>query len=398
MADYEYITTSGVIVPNTATLQTDVEDEFQNALGADLSVDAETPQGVVITAEVLARAEVVNNNAALANQNNPNIAGGVFLESLCALTGLDVPPATFSVVPATGILLTGQPGFIIPVGSQARTAAGDIFQSTSDVTLSPSGAASVSFQALVAGPVPCASGALTTIVTEVLGWETITNVADAVPGSAVLSDDAVRNLRNQTLALQGSSLAEAITSGVAATPGVRSQKFRENKTGADATIDGIFLLKNSVWSCVDGGLDTDVAAALLNTKSGGCNWNGGTTVNVTEPASGQIYAVKFDRPTPVQVFARATVRVPGSTVTPAAAIKQAILDYAAGLVPNQAGFVVGGSVSPFELAAAVTAEIPGAYVQKMEVKSSGSFQTTEIALALNEIATIVAADITVVLL
>ncbi len=64
ISQYEYITLSGVIVPDTAVTRAIVEAEFKNAFGEDLITSPETPQGVLITNEVLARDSFLRNNAA----------------------------------------------------------------------------------------------------------------------------------------------------------------------------------------------------------------------------------------------------------------------------------------------------------------------------------------------
>src|ERR1700710_2603675 len=105
---YEYLTQNGVIVADTAALLADTQGEYQSVFGADLVVTPDTPQGVLITAEALARAEVVNNNAALANQINPNIAGGIFLDAIMWLTGMQRTPQTKTLVPE--VILFGVEG------------------------------------------------------------------------------------------------------------------------------------------------------------------------------------------------------------------------------------------------------------------------------------------------
>lgn len=397
---YQYVDATGVIVPDTADLLLEVQDEYKAALGQNANTAPQTRLGVIISAEVLSRAEVVANNAAVANQINPNIAGGICLDALLALTGVDVPPATSTI--ASGVNVTGVYPTIIPAGSQAKTPGGDVFQTTEQVNLLPNGTGVVNFSAVETGPVPAPAGAWE-IETDVLGWETVNNpsVDSVIIGTLAPSDGELRDLRNNTLAAQGSSLSEAIISGLynpAQTPGVRSLKYRENYTKVDATIDGIFLLANSIWVCVQGGTNADIAATLLAFKTGGTNWNGAVAVNVTDPSSGQVYPVKFDRPTAVPTKAKATVKLPSSSVT-SDQVKQALLDYAAGLVPDMPGFVVGGSVSPFEEAAAINTQIPGVYVRKMEVAKTGdAFGTVEVPLALNEIATLSINDIEVVTL
>lgn len=399
MADvYQYIDDTGVIVPDTSDILTTVQNEYLSVFGQDLIVTASTPQGVLITAETLARDEVVRNNAALANQINPNIAGGIFLDAICALTGLVRSPATFSIVSCT---LTGVPQTVIPQGVTANTMAGDTFQSVAAISLDSSGNATVNFQALVSGPVPALAGQLTQIVNGVLGWETITNAANAAIGQEQQSDASLRTLREQTLALQGTALPLAITSALYKTQGVQSLSFLENVADTTQTISGISLVAHSIFVCVNGGTDLDVATTILANKSLGCNYNGSTTVNVTEPASGQVYPVQFQRPTAVPILIKATVSVGASVIDPDVAVPQAILDYINGLVPGEPGLVVGGDVSPFELAGAINIAYPTIFVSRVEiapvpVSGPPAYATDDITVALNQIATADTGSITVI--
>lgn len=380
-ADYQYLTQTGTVVPDTSALLAEVQGEFQAAFGADLIVTPDTPQGVLITAETLARVAVVDNNAALANQINPNIAGGVFLDAILALTGVQRTPQTKTLV--SGVALTGVPASIIPEGSQAKTGDGDIFQSASAVTLDAAGQGSVDFYSQDYGPIACPASALSTIVSGVLGWETVINANAGTLGATTQSDQAARALRKNTLAFNGISLAEAITSALYATEGVTSLTFQENVTAVTATINGISMVSHSVYACVEGGTDTDVAAALLENKSSGAAWNGGTTVTVIEPASGQAYAVKFDRPDEIGILIRVT-----TSNGNAANIQQALLDYADGLQEGEAGFVVGADVSTFELAGAIAREYPQYYVSNVEISlvSPIAYQNNPIAIGVNQIA------------
>ena len=85
MADYAFVDETGVIIPDTGTVKATVEGEFKAALGQDLITADNTPQGALIVAETTARAAVLQNNAVVANQINPNLAGGVFLDAIWAL-------------------------------------------------------------------------------------------------------------------------------------------------------------------------------------------------------------------------------------------------------------------------------------------------------------------------
>jgi hypothetical protein len=509
---YNYITSTGVIVPDTSSILAAVQQVWLDQFGSDLIVTSDTPQGLVIATETLVSAQIVNNNAALANSINPNIAGGVALDAIGALT---LPQGRTASTPTlvSGVNLTGVAGTVIPSGTQAKTAAGDLFQSLSTVTLDMGGAASVNFASVANGAIPCAETALTTIVSNILGWETISNPTAGVLGALTQSDQSFRAYRNNTIGFQGVALPIAITSTLLATQGVLSVTFIENyndvpvgmlvsvtggsltgiygmtTTGAIApaiivgtssmdfaasnqtiptvnpwpiaafttsgnislsglstqsggnwtgsltagniilvknqsadsqngvylaasgawtrhsynaigitilgAINGISLIAKSIYTCINGGADTDVAAALLENKSSGCAWNGATTVNLIEPASGQTYPVQFDRPTPVPIVIKITT-TNGSTDN----ITQAVLNYAAGLVNGFTGFVVGSTVSPFEIAGAILSQYPSYFITQVEVslETDISYSTDTIPIAVNQIATTQLAYITVVLI
>lgn len=398
MADYQYINETGTIIPDTSTLLAEVEDEFRNALGQDIVVSPSTPQGVMIAAEVLARSAVIDNNAAVANQINPNLAGGVFLDAIWALTGGQRIAASRSVVP--GVELSGLPGVVIPAGSQASLTDGTLFESVSGVILDLSGEGVVDFQAVDTGPIAVNVAALTQIVTGILGWDEVTNPTAATLGRDEETDLASRSRRRNTLSLQNVALPLAISSALYDTPNVRSLTFRENVTDVPIVIEGQTLVPHSIFVCVDGGTDLAVATTLLANKSLGADWNGTTTVNVTEPTSGQVYPVKFERPTVVNVQARVTVRNLGVLTDVTAAVRGAILDFANGLIDGEAGFVVGADVSAFELAGAVARMLPGVYVQKTEISlvTPTVWSTDEIPVLIDEIAHIISGNIAVVVL
>lgn len=396
MVDYEYVVSTGVIVPDTATLLDDVKAEFRTAFGEDLDTSPETPQGVLIVGETESRDAVVRNNAALANQINPNIAGGVFLDAIWALTGGQRRSATPSLI--RDVEVAGVPGTIIPAGSLASVGVdGPRFQATGTIILAPDGTGTGIFQSIDPGPIAAPIGTLTIIISSVLGWETITNPLAADVGRDEESDQASRVRRRQTLALQGVALPEAIISGVYTVEGVRSMTFRENVTSASVVIEGVTLTAHSVYACVDGGTDNDVALMLLRKKSMGAGWNGSTVVAVVEPFSGQDYDVKFDRPDIIQIYVRVTVATNGAAYPDVPAlVRAAMVSYADGLQDGETGFVVGGDVSPFELAAAVNRVAAPLYVRACTLSTDGiTFSAAEIPILINQKAALLAGDIAV---
>lgn len=405
MADYQYITLTGTIIPDTSSILEDVQNEYKAAFGTDLDVSPSTPQGVLIAAETLSRSNMLINNAALANQINPNIAGGIFLDAIMALTGSTRAPATYTFVP--NCTLGGVAGTFIAAGAQAKNSSGDVFATTADATIGVGGTVVVPMQAIVPGPIPATTGTITQVVTSILGWETVTNTSiDASLGTIRQSDGAARIYRRQTLAKQGIALPEAIISALYNIDGVTSVGFAENYTDSTIVYAGKTLVPHSIYVIVNNVSDAlrpqyeiNIANALLSSKSMGCAYNGSIAITVTAPISLQPYTVNFDYAETVPVAVEVTIRAGYSTTDPVAAVKQAILDYAAGNIPNDRGLQIGVEVSSFELSGAVNYYFPGIFVTKVQTQVIGSgdpLSSDAIPITFSQIAQILSGNINVV--
>lgn len=392
---YDYINSTGVVVPDTADIKSEVEKEFKTALGDNMSTADDTPQGRLIAAETSARRSVAENNAELANQINPGLAAGVFLESICAWLNIKRKPESASTI--ASVTLGGVPLVEIPVGSRARSADGDLYATTRAVVLDTAGQGSVDFVAVDTGALTCPVGGLTTIIDPVLGWETVYNRNAAVPGSAAQSDTALRLQRELRLASQGISTVEAQISGLYGVEGVRSLAFLENISHEFQTIDGIDMKPHSVWACVYGGADDDIAMSLLRNKTDGSGWNGDVSVTVTEPNAEIPYTVQFDRPKEVPIAVQVIVSQGQSAFNPKEVVPDAMVQYANGELDGERGFVVGVNVSPFELAGAVSLVQPGVFVRSVLISRDGAILTSEeMNILKNEVATLNTSSISVV--
>ena len=389
----QYITKNGIIVPDTADVKEQVESEFKAALGENLSLEESTPQGRLIEAETIARKSVLENNAYMANQLNPNTSSGIFLDANCALVGISRKSATHTEVLAT---VTGVGGTVIAAGSQAKTSAGDLFEIVNDYTIPTSGTGTTYFQSVNEGPVPCATNTLTQIVTAVFGWETINNPVAAVIGVNTESDSDLRLRRSKSI-YKGSSLLRSIESSVLKVDGVLSVFPAENETNGTKIIDGKQLVPHSIWIVVDGGADQDVAQAIWEHKSLGCAYNGEEEVTVYGPYN-VAYTVKFDRPTyqPFTIDVTVTSPLTIDAQEVESEVKAALADWANGKIPGVDGLGLGVDVSPFEAASAITARIPGLFVNNVEVAFSRDEPGTSLLeLKVYEKATLAAEDITV---
>ena len=398
---YNYITQTGVIVPDTSTLKTDVQGEYTKQFGSALLLADDTPQGRLIDIEVTARDLVIRGAAELANQINPNINSGIFLKSVAALHAVEAAAESYTVIP--GVVVTALPTTVIPAGSRIADTAGNYFKAITRITVPAEGSITADFQAVSPGPITPDLNSATQIVDGVFGWLTVNNPLAAVPGSFEETDDALRLARNAKLSLLSKGPVEAISANLLAAPNVRWRSIRENDSDTAQTIDGVVMTPSSTWICVQGGADDDIALAFLRSKQTGSpltvGTDNGTPVlySVVDPISGQTYPVMFTRPIPVPALMRVTVGK-GSAIDPFTAVPDATMRYANGLLPGELGFVVGATISPFEVAAAINIQLPELFIKKVELAlaSDGIYSTNELPIALWELATITTGTITVV--
>jgi hypothetical protein len=396
MATYDYITRSGTINPDTSSILTDVQTEYKEAFGDTLDVAPETPQGLLINAETLARQKVITNNAELANQLNPNLSGGIFLASVLALTGAEFGKSKPTLVVVTA---AGQIGTLVTVDTRISMGITEpLFQPIDNFIIGPNGTATAIFQSLDLGPIPAPAGELTTIVLGPLGLETVTNEANGVLGVLTESDQAARLRRRNTLALQGMSLAEAIKSALYDLDGVKSLEFRENWNAFSIIIDGVTLIPHSIYACVDGGTQTDIVDVLNLKKTGGTGYNGNITVPTLNQFSGQVIDVKYSRPDDVPIVIEVTVKGGSAIVDPVGSVIAAVLAYANGEIDGEPGFVVGGAVSCFEIAGGVNQLVTGLFVSLVRISkvSPLSLSTDTIPIKISEVARIIGTNVTVI--
>lgn len=385
---YTYDVPTGVIIPETQDLLEQVQTEFQNALGSDLNLNPNTPQGMLITVEVLARTAVADNNAVIANQINPNLAGGVFLDALMALLGSFRTPATYSTVLCD---ITGVVGTSIPAGAQISDSNGNLFEIVS-TTVIPTGGVinNILFQSVLTGAIPGISGTLTTIVSNILGWQTVTNPLDASLGSETQSDQQASLLRKNTLAAQGMGLAQSIISALYLA-GINSMTFQENIADTTEVINDISMVSHSIYACINPANVTlnQVAQILTNTKNAGSAYNNGLgipqSITITNQYSGQAIPVLFDTPSMITIYIIVTVHAFTFVGNIQTSVQQAIINYANGTIGDEVGFSVGQDVSPFQIAGAINIQVPGLFVQEVQIAKQAFTQIGTITNTMNTV-------------
>lgn len=377
-ATYQYLVDTGTVSEDTADLLSDVQSEWKSALGSKLNVAASTPQGTMIAAEVIARADVMKNNAELANMINPQLAVGTFLDAVCAFLAVERGDNKSTFV--YDVTITGTSTTVIPAGSRVETSNGDVFSTVTAVTIPSSGTTTAELQSQEYGSITVPTETLT-IVDGTIGWGScaVTSSSSITYGTTALTDGQLKLARNNQLATLGKGSVEAITSAISAVANVDSVLVIQNNTGSVGTVNGVvFTLPNATWVCVSGSpAQADVASALwealngvptdFGTSSGtpvGDTTNG---VAVTDPTTNLSYYVKWVTPTMYDAYVKISVSQGTSAQTPDEVVANSMVNYANGQIDGFTGLVVGASVSAFELSAAVGVESPGLYIKSVKV-------------------------------
>lgn len=383
-----YFDEHGVVMPNTADVKALVEEVFTYALGESCDFTAETPLGRLVEMMTFIIAGVVRINAQCAGQIDPYHSTGAFLDAVAAFHGVYRKSRTKSVVIAT---LTGNYGAVVPAGSLASTTKGDVFVLDEDTEIGPNGTAEATFSSQEYGAVPCDAGTLTRIDTAVVGWDGVYNSTNGRTGSDMESD---ASLRERVVAANDSGVGfvNSIRSAVLAVDGVSSCVVYENGDSSSTVINGVVVSPHSVYICVDGGDNGDVAEAIYRTKPAGCGMTDvsqgssqylvtgiSTTTDkpVTEAtyaddATGASYAMKYYRAARYEPTVRIRVQrwsYAGDDLE--GDVKSAIADYVNGLS-------IGSSLTAFDVGMAVQTAIPTIRILSVLFNPAG--QDTEVAV------------------
>ncbi len=390
---YNYIVKNGVIVPDTSGIKTEVEAEWRAIAGEDATVDPSSFEGRLIDKTTNERISVARNNSELANQLNPNMANGTFVDAHLALVGGARDGAEQSTCECQ---LTGLAGTNVLAGAFVEDVNRELWLLVANTVIGVGNTVTASFRSLNYGPITADIGEINKIISGVVGWETVNNAAAATIGKTEQNDTSAKRQRRLELGANTRSVAESVIASVYKLEGVNGIQFRENYTNTTAIIDGITLIAKSSWLCVDGGATSEISEAYYNNRWG-TGFNGVVEYEYTDPLSGQVVTVKFDRATDVPVECRIEARVSQSQ-NAIADIKSAIIAYAIGNLEGEDGFALGLDASPFEVASAVNAQLPNVFVKKCELALPGGvLSTNTISIAINEKATITENDIEVVL-
>lgn len=306
-----------------AGVQADYVSDFALS-GKTLSTELTTPQGQLATSQAYMVADFQALLAQLIANFDPLTSSGAYQDALLRLYLLTRKAATYGTVPVS---IGGVPGSTFAAGAmQARSAAdGTIWANQAAVTIAPSGTATATFQALVAGSTPAVTVGTNslTIYQSAPGWQTVTATSASVPGLDVETRAEAEVRRQESVQIGGNGTAQNVRAAVAAVTNVTDVYVYNN--GSDAAITygatSYPIPAHSVAISVTGGLDVDVATAIQAKLDAGCGMSSQGTTSVTLADSVNYappypqYVYRFIRPPATEVYL--TVNVANLTTLPA---------------------------------------------------------------------------------
>lgn len=289
----------GPVAPTAAAVLQRQQDIFQAAFDNNLNVDPATPQGQLMASLAAIVQEKNSQLLFLANQFNPATADGVWQDALAAIYFLERQGAVATTVQVRctglpGTVIAGQDSSVTP--ARVKTLDGTVLVCLIGGTIPAGGEITLPFVAQTSGPVVVEANSVTTIVQAQPGWDTVANPDPGVTGRDVESRQAFEERRRLSVAYNSRSMLASIYARVGNLTGVIDLLARQNRTDAPLEDNGVTLAPHSVYIAVLGGADAEIAEAIYYSVSGGCDYNGDTSVEYTDPVTGAVEVIKFQRP------------------------------------------------------------------------------------------------------
>lgn len=396
------ITENGLSVPDISDVLAGRLTDMTTALGGGASQSLSSPQGQIAQSDTEIIAQEYDKLLCLFNQVNPDYSTGRFQDGIGRIYFMDRISAQGTVVTATCI---GQVGTTIPAGSSAVDTSGYIYQSIDNTIIPAGGSVDVQFVNTTTGPIPCAAGALNQIYRAVSGWDSITNVSPGVVGVDVESRIAFETRRRQSVARNSRNQDASTLSALLATNGVLDAYVWSNRTASTVNkgTTNFPVLGHSIYICVYGGTDSDVAEAIFNTYNPGANLNGDTTYtiydNVNYTAPYPSYDMQWQKATPTRVYFNVEL---DSSLNPPSDITQQVKTMIASVFNGGYEGIgkarIGSAINSGKYYAPVISISPDTVgILTLEVSLDGTAYGPAVTMGIDQVPTIQETDITVTL-
>lgn len=390
---------NGFVSPTEAAILTAVQSDMSQAFGGNLNPALNTPQGQLASSTAAIIGGCYDQFIELVNQVDPQYATGRMQDAIANIYFLQRDPARPTIVLAQ---CTGLPGTVIPINSQAIATDGTIYLTNYAATIESFGAIAIYFHASTPGAIACPIDALNSIRVAVPGWDSVLNPTAGVIGADVESAADFAYRMQQSVAVNATGSLPSIYAALFNVADVLDVYCTENVTDDQVVIGDQTLAPHSLWACVAGGAQDDIANAIWRKKSVGCNYNGNNPTIVYDMAyeiPRPQYTVNWWTATPTPI--KFIIRIVDSIYLPAdavALIKAAIIASFSGSDGGQTARIGSTLYASRYYAPVLAVAKPGSSIEILSLYL-GIVTATEsaITMGIDQIPTIDESDITVTL-
>lgn len=303
---------NGLQVATAQEIRANLETGLRAIYGQDINLDQNSPNGqeVGITTQLVT--DLLELLVQVNNGFDPDRAIGRILDERVVINNIERFGATYTTINIDitvdrTVTLQGLDGNYNDPNATAYTVqdnAGNQFI-LADTTTIIAGTHSLTFRSRNIGQVETTIGTINNPVTIVLGVTGINNPAAAVTvGQNEETDAQLRVRRQRSVANSANGYLNGLLGLILSLEGVTDARLYENFT--DST-DSDGIPPHAIWAVVEGGANIDIANAIYERKSYGCNMKGLIEVPI-ETASGQQFIAKFDRPTSQNLYVRFDIK------------------------------------------------------------------------------------------
>ena len=374
--DLVHIDDTGYHYADYPTVLAWLQDQYKGIYGADVYLEADSQDGEFLAVLAKAMYDSFALGASGYNARSPKTAQGVGLSTVVKINGISRRIATNSTV---DVLIVGTAGTVITNGIVQDTL-NQKWNLPASVTIPGGGSITVTATAQNLGAVSAIANSVNKIFTPTLGWQTVNNPAAATLGAPVEKDAELRARQAISVANPSLTVFEGTVGAVANVSGVTAVRGYENPTGST---DANGVPAHSICVVAANGDALTIAETIALHKTPGTGTFGGVTETVYD-SHGMPLSIKFQRPTTATISVRVTLSAGvGWTTDYETLIAKAVAD-----VIN--AFGIGSTILISKLyAPAYLLGTPAGETYDITLieikKNAGSFVTTNIALAFDEL-------------
>lgn len=295
---------TGLVKETAAEIRTRLENVFRQIYGEGINLNSNTPDGQLIGILIQDRLDLQELVSQVYSSYSVDGASGSTLDQRVSLNGIQRKSGSRTVVAVTvtasavTTLVGADDASVTPF--TVADSLGNNFYLLKNSSLVV-GENTLDFEAENFGPLAVAPASISTIVTPVVGVESVTNnLKESSIGSNEETDLELRRRQALSVGLPSVGSVEGIRAAILNLNGVSFCQVYENNTGV---VDARGLPPKSIWAVVEGGVSSEIASAIYNKRNAGVGMNGLEVVEVSRD-NGETVVIRFSRPETEEVFVR----------------------------------------------------------------------------------------------